>query len=234
MHEQVQVGTRLEIAHPVNLFPLAKLARQHILIAGGVGITPMMAMIDDLACTETPWELHYGFRGADHDYFGRVLQSAHGGRVRLYDDSRGQRPNFEEILAGRPLGTHVYTCGPGPMIDAAEQAALRAGWARSHIHHERFSAPAAGEPFDVFLVRSNVRIHVPAAQSLLEAMEMAGIDAPYLCRGGACGQCETDVLALEGELLHRDVWLSAEDRASGRKIMPCVSRACGARLELDR
>ena len=189
MHQQVKVGTRLELAHPVNLFPLAKLGRQHILIAGGVGITPMMAMVDDLGSMQTPWELHYGFRGTEHDYFGRALQSVHGGRVHLYDGSHGLRLNFTEILAKRPLGTHVYTCGPGSMIDGVEQAALFAGWARSHIHHERFAAPAAGEPFDAFLVRSNVRIHVPAGQSLLEAIEAAGVDAPYLCRGGACGQC---------------------------------------------
>ena len=120
------------------------------------------------------------------------------------------------------------------MIDGVQQAALIAGWARSHIHHESFAAPAAGEPFDVFLARSKITVHVPAAQSLLEAIEAAGVDAPYLCRGGACGHCETDVLAVEGELIHRDVWLSAEDRASGKKIMPCVSRARGPRLELDR
>jgi ferredoxin-NADP reductase len=233
MHQQVQVGTRLDIAHPVNLFPLAKLARRHILIAGGVGITPIMAMIHDLGASETPWELHYGFRGPEHDHFGRVLQEQHRDLVTLYDDSRGLRPNLAEILANRPLGTHVYTCGPGPMIDAVEQTALSAGWPRSHIHHERFAAPAAGEAFDAFLVRSKINVHVSSGQSLLEAIEAAGVDAPYLCRGGACGQCETDVLAVDGHLVHRDVWLSAEDRASGKKIMTCVSRAHGT-LQLDR
>ena len=234
LHEQVKPGHRLELSHPVNLFPLAKRARRHILIAGGVGITPVIAMIDDLGSTQTPWELHYGFRGTEHAYFGQALQIAHGRRVQLYDAARGLRLDFTEILANRPLGTHVYTCGPRSMIDGVEQAALCAGWARSHIHHESFAAPAAGEPFDAFLVRSNVTIHVPAGQSLLEAIETAGIDAPYLCRGGACGQCETDVLAFDGELIHRDHWLSAEDRARGKKIMPCVSRARGPRLELDR
>lgn len=234
MHEQIQPGNRLEIAHPVNLFPLAKLARRQILIAGGIGITPVLAMIDDLEITQIPWELHYAFRGAEHAGFVGALPAAQGSRVSLYDSSQGVRPKFVEILADRPLGTHVYTCGPRAMIDGVEQAALALGWSASHIHQESFAAPAPGEPFDVFLVRSNLMVHVPSGQSLLEAIEAAGVDAPYLCRGGACGQCETDVLFADGELLHRDVWLSAEDRASGKKIMPCVSRARGARLELDR
>lgn len=234
MHHQVHVGSQLEISNPVNLFPLAKLARLQILIAGGVGITPMMAMIDDLQSIGTPWELHYGFRGAEHDYFGRILKTAHPDRVRLYDNSIGSRLNFEEILHNRPLGTHVYTCGPGSMIDGVEQAALVGGWPRSHLHQERFAAPAPGEPFNVVLVRSQLQLHVPSGQSLLEAMEAAGVDAPYLCRGGACGRCETDVLAFDGELIHHDLWLSVEDRAAGKKIMPCVSRARGTRLELDR
>ena len=113
MHQQVQVGTRLEVAHPVNLFPLAKLARKHILIAGGVGITPMMAMIDDLRSGPVPWELHYGVRGPEHDYFGRTLRERDGERVHLYYGSAGQALDFGRILASQPLGTHVYTCGPG-------------------------------------------------------------------------------------------------------------------------
>jgi ferredoxin-NADP reductase len=234
MHEQIRPGSRLEISHPVNLFPLAKLARRQILIAGGVGITPVLAMIDDLEITQTPWELHYAFRGAEHTGFVGALQTAQSGCVHLYDTTQGARPEFSKILADRPLGTHVYTCGPRTMIDGVKQAALALGWAPSHIHHESFAAPAPGEPFDVFLVRSKLTVHVPAGQSLLEAIEAAGVDAPYLCRGGACGQCETDVLFADGELIHRDVWLSAEDRAGGKKIMPCVSRARGLRLELDR
>src|SRR4029079_4342937 len=113
MHEEVQTGTHLEIAHPVNLFPLVKLARKHILIAGGVGITPIMAMVDKLQNGSTPWELHYRVRGPEHDYFGRKLHALHGDRVRLYYDSEGQTLNFRRILANQPLGTHVYTCGAG-------------------------------------------------------------------------------------------------------------------------
>lgn len=234
MHREVQVGTRLEIAHPVNLFPLAKLARKHILIARGVGITPMMAMIDDICDGSVPWELHYALRGPGHDYFGLALRAHWAGRVYLYYESAGEVPDFGRILSDQPLGTHVYTCGPGSMIEAVYQGARAAGWAGSHIHSEQFAAPPVGEPFDVYLARSGLTVHVPAERSLLEAIEAAGVDAPYLCRGGACGQCETDVLELDGELIHNDHWLSDAGKVSGRKIMPCVSRARCTRLVLDR
>jgi len=234
MHQHVQVGSRLEVAHPVNLFPLAKLARKHILIAGGVGITPMMAMIDDLSTGPVPWELHYGVRAPEHDYFGRRLHEQNGNRVHLYTDSAGQVLDFERILADQPLGTHVYTCGSSGMIEKVASAAKSAGWADSHIHFERFTVPPVGAPFDVYLARSNLTVHVPSERSLLEAVEAAGVDAPYLCRGGVCGQCETDVIEFDGELFHNDHWLSDDDKASGKKIMPCVSRARCVRLVLDR
>lgn len=234
MHREVQVGTRLEIAHPVNLFPLAKLARKHILIARGVGITPMMAMIDDIHEGPVPWELHYALRESGHDYYGLSLRKLAGDRIHLYYDSAGEIPDVGQILSNQPLGTHVYTCGPATMIEAVAQAARDGGWSGSHIHSEQFAAPPVGEPFDVYLARSGLTVHVPAERSLLEAIEAAGVDAPYLCRGGACGQCETDVFELDGELIHNDHWLSDAAKASSRKIMPCVSRARCTRLVLDR
>lgn len=231
LHEQVPVGTRLDVSHPVNLFPLARLARKHILVAGGVGITPMTAMVDDLRGGRVPWELHYVVRGPEHGHFGRQL-IAGGGPVHLYYGSAGL--NLGRVLADQPLGTHVYTCGPAGLIEAVSRAARAAGWAASHIHHEDFMATPIGHPFDVHLARSDLTVHVPPERSLLEAIEAVGIQAPYLCRGGVCGECETDILDLDGELVHNDHWLSAEQKASGRKIMPCVSRARCTRLVLDR
>ena len=231
LHEQVRVGMRLDVSHPVNLFPLARLARKHVLVAGGVGITPMTAMIDDLRVARMPWELHYVVRGPWHDHFGRQLLEG-GGPVHLYYGSAGL--DLGRVLAGQPLGTHVYTCGPAGMIEAVARAARTAGWADSHVHHEEFTAPPAGQAFDAHLARSDLTVHVPPDRSLLEAIEAVGVRPPYLCRGGACGECETDVLDLEGELVHNDHWLSAEQKAGGRKVMPCVSRARCTRLVLDR
>jgi len=234
LHNQVGVGTRLEVSHPVNLFPLAALGRKHVLVAGGVGITPMLAMIDDLRGGRVPWELHYRVRGPDHDHYGRLLRTRDGDRIHLYYPSGGQALDLGRVLTGQPLGTHVYTCGPPGMIEAVRTAAKAAGWPDSHIHSEEFAAPSAGQPFDVYLARSELTVHVPAERSLLEAIEAVGVEAPYLCRGGVCGECATDVLELDGELLHNDHWLSDEEKAGGRKLMPCVSRARCTRIVLDR
>jgi dimethylamine monooxygenase subunit B len=234
MHREVGLGTRLEVSHPVNLFPLVSVARKHVFIAGGVGITPMMAMVDDLQRGSVPWELHYRVRGPEHDHFGRQLSAKNGDAVHLYYDSHGQILNLRRILANQPLGTHVYTCGTERMVAAAALEAKSVGWPDSHVHCERFTAPPAGEPFNVYLARSGLTVHVPAERSLLEAIEAAGVDAPYLCRGGVCGQCETEVLDLDGIILHHDHWLSEQEKASGKKIMPCVSRAGCTRLVLDR
>ncbi len=233
LHEQVRAGSRLKIAHPVNLFPLAKLARKQILVAGGVGITPMLAMIDDLSSSATPWELHYAVRGADHAYFGQTLRERFGERVHLYDSASGQRIDCTGLVAQQPLGTHLYVCGPVSLMESAFEAARRAGWPESHLHNEQFAHAPTGQPFDVQLAKSQRTVHVPPESSLLEAMEAAGIDAPYLCRSGACGRCELNVLELDGELIHHDHWLSEEDKQSGTKIMPCVSRAKCRRIVLD-
>ena len=120
------------------------------------------------------------------------------------------------------------------MIGWVRKTAERLGWPGQSVHHEEFLAPPSGKPFEVRLAASNKTVHVGEHQSLLEAIEAAGVDAPYLCRGGACGHCETNVLEYDGALQHNDHWLTAEQHASGAKIMPCVSRFEGKSLVLDR
>ncbi len=217
-----------------NLFPLAKVARKHILIGGGIGTTPMLAMIEDLTAGNVPFEVHYSARDPEHGYFGLNLQRQLKDRVTLYLSSAGERIDFAKVLSRQLLGTHVYVCGPAGLLEGAVQAARIAGWTDSHIHFERFSTPPVGAPFDVYLAESEKWVHVPSERSLLEAIEAAGVNAPYLCRNGACGECETEVLELEGELLHNDYWLTEEDKASRKKIMPCISRAACTRLVLKR
>jgi ferredoxin len=119
------------------------------------------------------------------------------------------------------------------MIDAVLAAGLDAGWPAHNLHSERFLSPPSGKPFSVDLLRSGVSVPVGAHESILEALEAAGIDAPYLCRGGACGQCETSVSVCDGAILHNDVFLTDAEKASGKKIMLCVSRFEGTRLQLD-
>ncbi|MGH8264779.1 MAG: PDR/VanB family oxidoreductase [Steroidobacteraceae bacterium] len=233
MHDAVRVGSRLEIAHPVNLFALDKIARKHVLIAGGIGITPFLAQLQDLHAAKVPYEMHYSVRSPEHAAFCGRLTAEEGERVRVYHDSRNELIDFETLLSSQPLGTHVYVCGPAGMIQHVIATARACGWPDSHIHWEQFSAPPVGDAFDVFLARSQQTVHVLPDQSLLESIEAAGVDVPYLCRGGVCGFCHTKVLVVEGELIHNDHFLSDEEKASRKYIMPCVSRARCSNLVLD-
>jgi ferredoxin-NADP reductase len=233
MHDEVRVGSRLEIAHPVNLFALDKIARKHVLIAGGIGITPFLAQLEDLHDGAVPYELHYSVRSPEHAAFLTRLREREGGNVRMYYDSENQAVDFDGLLSNQPLGTHVYVCGPAGLINKVIATAKDCGWPDSHVHWEQFSAPPVGDAFDVFLSRSRLTVHVPHDQSLMESIEAAGVEVPYLCRGGVCGYCQTRVLELDGELLHNDHFLSDAEKAKGNSIMPCVSRARCKNLVLD-
>ena len=233
LHDVVKVGDQLEIAHPVNLFALDKIARKHLLIAGGIGITPFMAQIEDLRGGPVPFELHYSVRSPDHAAFSARLAARAPGRVHLYYDSERRFIDFEGLLSNQPLGTHVYVCGPAGFIGKCLETAKACGWAGSHIHWEQFAAPPAGDAFEVTLAKSGKTVTVPTDSTLLEAIEAAGVEVPYLCRGGVCGFCQTKVVECDGELLHHDHYLSDDEKARGKAIMPCVSRARAQRLVLD-
>ena len=233
MHEAVDVGTPLQITYPVNLFSLAKLGRKHILIAGGIGITPFMSQIADLKRMGAAYELHYAFRSPEHGAFSDRLATECGHKFHAYTDSNGSRIDLIALLSTQPLGTHVYVCGPSTMVAATLETARHLGWPENHIHSEQFLSPPVGEPFIIELARSNIKVKVPAEMSMLEAIEAAGVEADFLCRGGACGRCELQVLESDGELLHHDHFLTDVEKASCKKIMPCVSRARCDRLVLD-
>jgi ferredoxin-NADP reductase len=234
MHRQVRPGHEMVVSYPVNLFSLDLRAKKHLMIAGGIGITPFLAQTAQLAGSGGNFELHYACRTAALFSYGDVLQQRYGRRVHLYHDDRGEKIELDRLLSSQPLGTHLYVCGPAPMIDWVRSTARAAGWPDEAVHFEHFSAPQPGVPFDVTLAVSGRTIRVREDESLLEAIEAAGVDPPYLCRGGVCGQCETNVVACEGKFIHNDHWLSDEDHRAGRKIMPCVSRFEGSSLVLER
>lgn len=234
LHREVEVGSELVISHPVNLFALDLRAKKHLMIAGGIGITPFMAQIAQLSARGGRFELHYATRSPALCAYGAELASRHGAKVHLYFDAQGQAIDLGRLLATQPLGTHLYVCGPKPMIKWVLASAAAAGWPREAVHHEEFLAPPPGMAFEVQLATSGITVQVGTHQSLLEAIEAAGVEAPYLCRGGACGECETRVLGCDGKLLHNDHWLTDEQKASGAAIMPCVSRFEGKSLVLDR
>jgi ferredoxin len=204
-----------------------------VLIAGGIGITPFLAQLEDLHDGAVPYELHYSVRSPEHAAFLTRLREREGEKVRMYYDSENQAVDFDGLLSNQPLGTHVYVCGPAGLINKVVATAKACGWPDSHVHWEQFSAPPVGDAFDVFLSRSRLTVHVPHDQSLMESIEAAGVEVPYLCRGGVCGYCQTRVLELDGELLHNDHFLSDAEKAKGNSIMPCVSRARCKSLVLD-
>jgi len=234
MHRHVKPGMEMVISHPVNLFALDNRARKHLMIAGGIGITPFLAQIAQLTHYGGRFELHYAARSQALGAYMDRLTAAHPDRVHCYFDDQGQVIDLPRVLAMQPIGTHLYVCGPKGMIDWVLSTAAAMGWPANTVHSEEFLAPPVGKPFEVELAASGRTLTVGAAQSLLEAMEAAGVDAPYLCRGGACGQCETNVVRCDGHIHHHDHWLSDDDKAANTKIMPCVSRFEGKSLFLDR
>lgn len=232
MHTRVAVGDMLRISMPLNLFALDLRARKHVLIAGGIGITPFIAQIHQLQRMQLPFELHYAARSRAEAAGLRLLPDLPQIHFHVSDESN--RMDLGGILTGQPLGTHVYTCGPEGLITAVAQTAARLGWPKTALHSEIFQAPPPGRPFDVTLAQSGRTITVGAHQSLLEALEAAGVDIDWSCRGGACGRCETAVVKCQGRIEHNDHWLSEEEHSLQTKIMPCVSRFRGETLVIDR
>ncbi|TBU97838.1 PDR/VanB family oxidoreductase [Stutzerimonas kirkiae] len=230
LHEQVAVGDSLTIGVPSNLFPMHSQARHHVLVAGGIGITPFMSYIAALQASGASFELHYAFRRGLTDAYVSELSERLGERFHAYDAAAGQRLDCAALLSGQPLASHVYVCGPQSLLDAIRAQAQALGWSDGRLHWEAFASPEPGLPFTVELVRSGQRLEVPGDHSLLEALEGVGVEVPNLCRGGVCGQCATRYLG--GVVEHRDHYLDETQR--GEALMPCVSRGgCSSTLLLD-
>ena len=222
MHEQVKEGDVLRLSPPANLFAPHSRAGHHLMIAGGIGITPFMAYIAALEQRGGSMELHYAYRSGLTDTYLEELAAHLGAALHPYDGRAGQRLDIRQVLSDQPLGTHVYICGPDSLISDVCQTADALGWPAERIHWEAFAAPEPGEPFVAELADGRT-LAVPGDYSLLEALEQAGVPVPNLCRGGVCGQCMTPYSA--GEVEHRDLYLSDSERAD--HLMPCVSRGKG-------
>jgi vanillate O-demethylase ferredoxin subunit len=232
MHETLQTGSLVRIGMPRNQFALAPQARHSVLVAGGIGITPILAMADALAARGEHFELHYACRSRAHVAFRERL--AHLGEVHLYCNEEGRTLDLGGLLAGREEGTHLYVCGPMGLTEALLSEAARLGWPAECVHTERFSPlkhVAHGRPFTLLLASSGRLVEVPADRSALAALADAGIVIPSSCGQGLCGSCVTGVL--EGEPDHRDHCLTPEAHAANDCFTPCCSRARGAGLVLD-
>jgi ferredoxin-NADP reductase len=173
LHDEVRVGTMLQVTQPANNFQLNRRSIKHVFLAAGVGITPIIAHIHDLKMGSVPYELHYVVRDASHAGMERFIGQDAIGNARVYHRITGVEVDFDDILTHQPLGSDVYICGPASIIDAGIASARKCGWADSHIHSEIFANASTGDAFEAFLNRTQKRITVPPELSLLEALEGA-------------------------------------------------------------
>jgi ferredoxin-NADP reductase len=235
IHETLRPGDLLTVHGPRNHFELVASPR-YVFIAGGIGITPIFAMLREVEKTGADWTLLYGGRSRGSMAFTRDLLQ-YGDRVLLApQDEVGLLPLADWL--GTPVPkTKVYCCGPEPLIKAVEDR-CRSGWAIDSLHVERFAPkaaeeiPAGGEQaFEVVCRASGLQVRVGPDGSVLDALRGAGVEVPSSCEEGVCGSCETEVL--EGTPDHRDSILTDSERAAGRTMFVCVSRALSPRLVLD-
>ncbi len=233
MHS-LREGDALRTSAPVNRFPLEVSARRNILIAGGIGVTPILAMARELAGRTADFALHYCARDQASMAYREELAQVCGGAASFYfdggDPARGV--DFPAVLAAPDSATHIFVCGPAGMIERALDTAKQLDWPRANVHFELFNQTLAGmRSFEVELSRSGETLTVGANESIIEALTAAGYDPVFDCKRGECGVCA--VAVLEGEPEHRDYNLSDSEKASGDIMCICVSRSKSARLVLD-
>jgi vanillate O-demethylase ferredoxin subunit len=244
MHVQAQEGSLLCISRPRNHFPLMETAPRSLLLAGGIGITPLLAMAHRLHELGAGFTLHHATRTGGRAAFAQALRdSAFAERVlHHHDDQPDTALDIAQLLRDSPPGTHLYVCGPQGFMDAALSEARRQGWAEDRLHKEYFSAPVAtaataaapdhpDRAFLVRLARTQRIIPVAAGQTLVDALAAHGVHIPVSCEQGLCGTCETRVL--EGEVDHRDFHLSPKEQALNDRLLACCSRARSDTLVLD-
>lgn len=231
IHDELSAGDVVIARTPRSAFAPVARATKHLLLAGGIGITPILSHLRAAAAWGREVQLLYAFtegRGAHVEDVRALAPSAE----LLTAGPEQFLARLREVLLDQSIGTHLYVCGPGAMIDAVLDTAAELGWPESRLHLERFGLDALdpGEPFTVGLAHRGTSIEVPSGVSLLDALEQAGFDVPNLCRQGVCGECRIRVTA--GKPLHRDLFLTDDEKVCGDAVMPCVSRADGPHLEV--
>ncbi|GLP80488.1 PDR/VanB family oxidoreductase [Mycobacterium antarcticum] len=227
---QLDVGDTVATRPPRSAFAPVLRATRHLLVAAGIGITPMVSHLRSARRWGRDAELlyvHRPGRGAHVQDVERLTAA-----VSIFTDRAAFTSALAGALARQPLGTHLYLCGPAAFMDDVTAMATDLGWPPSRVHVEHFGTAAfdPGEPFEVHLTISGDRFTVDAGVSLLAALQARGHAVPHLCRRGVCGECRIAVTG--GEILHRDLYLSEAERDIGDSMMCCVSRAAGDRLEL--
>lgn len=238
MHELVQEGQVLEISVPKNHFALVHKAGRSLLLAGGIGVTPILSMAERLAATGAEFEMHYSSRSrARTVFFDRINASVFASRVRFhFDDGEvGQKLDLAVLLQAPQIGVHVYVCGPKGFIEAVLSTARAMGWPQSQLHCEFFGAEVAASAsdasFQVKLASSGRVITVHKDQTVVQALSAAGVEVQTACEQGVCGTCLTRVL--DGVPHHKDQYLTPQETAANDQFTPCCSRSKTPLLVLD-
>ena len=233
VHESLQQGDDVEVRGPRNHFELAPSPR-YVFIAGGIGITPILPMIDAADDAGAEWELHYGGRSRRSMAFLESLEETTGSRMTLHPQDEVGLIDLDALLGSPRPDTLVYCCGPEPLLLAVEQRC--ADWPAGSLRVERFAPKDVGEPvltgaFEVELALSGLSLTVPPEKSVLEVVEDAGVSVLSSCTEGTCGTCETTVRS--GEVDHRDSLLTPAEQAANDTMFICVSRAACPKLVLE-
>ncbi|WP_237387754.1 PDR/VanB family oxidoreductase [Xenorhabdus sp. Sc-CR9] len=234
MHDKVVIGNNLIISEPNNLFALVPGAKKHILIAGGIGITPFMSHLHELKHQDAEYELHYCYRNSDDNAFTQELMAAgFKAKIDCHISSEGTRLELDTLIPLLPEGSHVYTCGSSALNNGVKQAAQNAGFPDHQLHFEQFTVEdKTGDAFTVVLAKSGIELEVDSESTILQVIERnKAVHVECMCREGICGTCET--MILEGEADHRDQYFSDEEKQSQTSMLICCSRAKGKRLVLD-
>ncbi|RDI24413.1 vanillate O-demethylase ferredoxin subunit [Pseudacidovorax intermedius] len=238
VHEDWVVGRTVRVSPPRNHFPLVESSGRVLLLGGGIGITPLLAMAERLHAQGRPFALHYCTRTAARTAFAeRLRQAPFAASVHLHHDDGPAEAAFDaaRLLGARGPHDHVYACGPAGFLAHAMETARQAGWPASQLHQEVFQASVetspGDQPFEIVVANRDITVQVPVGETALHALARAGIDVMFSCEQGVCGACVTGVI--EGEPDHRDQYLTEADRARNDCFTPCCSRSRTPRLVIE-
>lgn len=235
IHDELRVGTILPVGRPRNHFPLVEDGSPVVLIAGGIGVTPLHSMVQRLRTLGSDWSLHYAARNRSEaallDRLAEMPESVH---LHFDEEHAGKPIDLAAIVKAAHPAAHFYCCGPGAMLDAFEAQCAASGIAPARVHIERFSAPPLKpitQGFVVELARSGIELSIAPGQTILDCARAMGLPVEASCEQGICGACETRVLA--GIPDHLDMILNDAERASNKTMMICCSGSRSERLKLD-
>jgi ferredoxin-NADP reductase len=228
-------GARLSVTEPHNLFALEFGRPEYLLLAGGIGITPLIAMAAALNRTHANWRMIYAAKSRADAAFLDELIMVYSEKIETRFSDEGHRLDLAAEISKLADGAQLYLCGPLRLLDAARAQWSAAGRSQADLRFETFASGGlyAPETFRVKIPRLGIDLDVPPDRSLLDVLEGAGVEVMADCRRGECGLCTLDVIAVEGEIDHRDVFLSDHEKQNNEKICACVSRAVGGSITLD-